>query len=152
MDPKRMNHDARVASPRAPLAAVAVISATALVATTLLPILFATVTLTGLTAAPASASTASMAAQGIPLGLIPDVSSLARFPASALSLKPGLYGRHDDAGRCVPDRLGAGRNRLQPAHPGVRSFRELPYGGGIPGAASGVAAARRNPARSKSTG
>jgi len=46
MDPKRMNHDACVASPRAPLAAVAVISATALVATTLLLTLFATVTLT----------------------------------------------------------------------------------------------------------
>jgi hypothetical protein len=117
MDPKRMNHDARVASPRAPLAAVAVISATALVATTLLPILFATVTLTGLTAAPASASTASMAAQGIPLGLIPDVSSLARFPASALSLKPGLYGDLEGTGTTTQ----AGVFRIASARAGIVS-------------------------------
>lgn len=40
----------------------------------------------------AHASTASMDAQQIPVGLIPDVSSLARYPASALSLPVGLYG------------------------------------------------------------
>jgi|GEM_PF-5118026 len=38
------------------------------------------------------ASNASLSAQGIPVGLIPDHASLSRFPSSALDLDPGIMG------------------------------------------------------------
>ncbi|MBD3237274.1 MAG: hypothetical protein GF330_11255 [Candidatus Eisenbacteria bacterium] len=94
-------------------------------------------------ASPTGASTASLDAQLIPQGLTPDVSSLARFPASGLSLPLGIYGdlepsssaRHAAVFALGGARAGLLYGPLDPpyeaggGHPLLGGFLSLPAGG-----------------------